>query len=196
MKLVDNVKVYGLAQAVKESKYPMLVDVSDADSLITERQTKLAHADRGSGHDNFLKGIVVRFDLTFSIKAWTEAERYHFLDIVSSQSTMHRIAKMDFDKCCNEYVTENTKKEIKRLREKYWDTSSKDNYLRLLYNCPTGLELTAGMVTNYQQLKTIYAQRKDHRLPEWREFCEWIRTLPHSEWITGEANGNDKEKDY
>ena len=43
---------------------------------------------------------------------------------------------------------------------------------------PCGFKLTAGMTTNYRQLKTIYAQRRTHRLPEWREFCAWVETLP------------------
>ena len=55
----------------------------------------LAQSAKGSGHDNWLGGVVVQFDLTFTVKAWTEAERYHFLDFVSSQSTMHRIARFD-----------------------------------------------------------------------------------------------------
>ena len=46
------------------------------------------------------------------------------------------------------------------------------------------------VVTNYQQLKTIYAQRLNHRLPEWRAFCQQLEELPHSEWITGEKNEN------
>ena len=61
-------------------------------------------------------------------------------------------------------------------------------YLEILYNNPAGFRLTAGMTTNYRQLKTIYAQRKNHRLPEWREFCKWIQTLPHSELIIGKDN--------
>ena len=64
-----------------------------------------------------------------------------------------------------------------------------EKYLEVLYSNPAGFQLTAGMTTNYRQLKTIYAQRKNHRLPEWREFCEWIKTLPHSELITGEDVG-------
>ena len=59
------------------------------------------------------------------------------------------------------------------------------NYLKVLYNIPTGFKLTAAMTTNYRQLKTIYAQRRTHRLPEWREFCKWIETLPHAEFIIG-----------
>jgi hypothetical protein len=60
-----------------------------------------------------------------------------------------------------------------------------ENYLRLLYNIPVCFKLTAGMTTNYQQLKTIYQQRKTHRLPEWKAFCKWIETLPHADFITG-----------
>lgn len=183
--VVSNVEVYGLERSVRESKYPMSVNPAECTEELTDRQIKLANANKGSGHDNFLCGILVRFDLTFTIKAWTEAERYHWFEIVSSQSTMHRLAKMDFNECLCEYVTDNTKNELERLKSAYNALQTPDNYLRLLYNCPVGLKLTAGMSTNYQQLKTIYSQRKDHRLPEWREFCKWIETLPRSEFITG-----------
>ena len=51
-------------------------------------------------------------------------------------------------------------------------------YLEILYNVPSGFELTAGMTTNYQQLKTIYQQRRHHRLKDWEVFCDWCETLP------------------
>ena len=60
-------------------------------------------------------------------------------------------------------------------------------YLEILYSNPAGCLITAGMTTNYRQLKTIYHQRKKHRLPEWRSFCRWIETLPNSELITGKC---------
>lgn len=182
--VISNVKVEGIDTAIRCSKYPMLADVSDCTSDIIPRTAKLAAAQSGSGHDNFLKGIVVWFDLTFTIKAWTEAERYHFLEFISSQSTMHRINKMDYDRCMIKYVTDNTKNELKRLQQIYNKTQDSEDYLVLLYNAPTGLQLTAGMVTNYQQLKTIYFQRRTHRLPEWQAFCDWCETLPYfNEWI-------------
>jgi hypothetical protein len=57
----------------------------------------------------------------------------------------------------------------------------------LVYNCPMGLELTARVTTNYLQLRTVYRQRKNHRLTEWHVFCDFIRNLPHAkEFITGE----------
>jgi hypothetical protein len=184
--LIDNVKVYGLRNSFRVSKFPMQVDVNNCSEEYTKRIKTLAGCERGSGHDNFLKGIIVQFDLSFTVKAWTEGERYHWFDIVSSQSSMHRISKMNYDECFCTYVTDNTKTEMERLKEIYNSNPTSENYLRLLYNCPTGLILTAGMTTNYQQLKTIYGQRKTHRLPEWVEFCKWIESLPYSELITGE----------
>ena len=60
-------------------------------------------------------------------------------------------------------------------------------YLEILYSNPAGFRLHARMTTNYRQLKTIYQQRRTHRLPEWRAFCDWIETLPHAEFIIGHA---------
>ena len=190
---IDNVNVYGLENSFRVSKFPKQVDAAKCTPDITQTIAALASADNGSGHDNFLKGIVVQFDVTFTIKAWTEAERYHWFDIVSSQSTMHKIAAMDYDKCFCEYVTDNTKNEMERLRIIYNEDNTAENYLRLLYNCPVGMQLTAGITTNYLQLKTIYKQRFAHRLPEWREFCEFIEGLPWFAELVLELNGGNDE---
>lgn len=55
------------------------------------------------------------------------------------------------------------------------------DYLRLLYSNPAGFELTARLTTNYRSLKGVYSQRKNHKLPEWRKFCDWVETLPYAE---------------
>lgn len=177
MPKISNTQVYGLENAIKASKYPFATDVDSVNSDITDRTMSLAGCKTGTGHDNFLNGIVVQFDLTFSNKAWVEAERYHFLDFVSSQSTMHCISKMEIRKMCNEYVTEATIKEVERLKDMYLSTESKEDYLRLLYNIPSGFELTARMTTNLRQLKTIYYQRRNHKLPDWKMFCDWLEQL-------------------
>ena len=91
--VVNNVNVYGLEDSVRGAKFSMAVDVNAIDGTITETTHRLANSPMGSGHDNFMNGIIVQFDLTFTNKAWVEAERYHFFDFVSSQSTMHRITK-------------------------------------------------------------------------------------------------------
>lgn len=66
-----------------------------------------------------------------------------------------------------------------------------EKYLEILYNIPMGFELTAGMTTNYQQLKTIYQQRRHHRLPDWQMICDWIETLPRFMELTQKENNND-----
>lgn len=175
---ITKTQVYGLDNAIRCSKFPMSTDLDDINSEITKTVENLGNSDKGEGHDQFLTGVIVQFDLTFSIKAWTEGERYHFLDFISSQSTMHRIAKFDIRNQCNKYVTDYTIKELERLKTIYLKTKDKEDYLTLLYNVPTGFELTAGMTTNYRQLKTIHSQRRSHRLPDWKMFCDWIETLP------------------
>lgn len=200
--IVKNVKVYGLEESIRRAKFPKSVDIDALSDEITPGIRNLALAERGSGHDNWLKGVVVQFDLTFTNKAWPEAERYHWLEFVSSQSTMHRIAKFDLDKAYIHYVDERMIDIMKEKVAEYnelcaravpascvemdaLEEQKKEKYLEILYSNPAGFKLTAGMTTNYLQLKTIYAQRKNHRLPEWRCFCKWIETLPMSELITG-----------
>lgn len=175
---ITDIKVYGLDESVKRAKYPMSVDTSTLNSDVTKGIIALASCEKGTGHDQWLTGVIVQFDLTYTIKAWTEAERYNWLSFISSQSTIHRVAQFDIEKQCCEYVTPATMAEVNRLKEVYLDNPTPENYLYLLYNTPVGFKLTAGMTTNYRQLKTIYAQRKHHKLPEWREFCAWIETLP------------------
>ena len=183
--IVSNVDVYNLEKAIKQSKYPMAINTESCNSDITDTTTKLGSSPRGSAHDNFLHGVIVAFDLTFTVKAWTEAERYHFFEIVSSQSTMHRISKFELELQYIEYVDKRIIAIMNELKDKYNRTKDPEDYLRLLYSNPCGFRLTAGMITNYGQLKTMYNQRYNHRLPEWKEFCKWILTLPYFCELTG-----------
>lgn len=198
--IVSNVKVYGLEESVRRAKFPMSTDISKVNTSLTDGIKALAQSKKGEGHDQWLTGVIVQFDLTFSNKAWVEMERYHFIDFVSSQSTMHRITKFELSEAYNEYVDSRIIEIMQELVDQYnekvdphfmsggaleaYEQSKRDLYLKILYSNPAGFKLTAGMTTNYRQLKTIYAQRKNHRLPEWREFCKWIETLPHAELIT------------
>lgn len=196
--IVSDCHVYDLDESVRASKYPMAVDHNKTNSEITDRTKSLGRTGMGEGHDNFLSGIVVNFDLTITNKMWVEAERYHFFQIVSSQSTMHRISKIgenrnNFDShvdsrtlsILNEKIAEynrlcglSTPDDLTIRQER--EELLKEAYLDILMNVPAGLKLTARISTNYRQLKTIYYQRKNHRLPEWRKFCNWMETeLPH-----------------
>lgn len=183
---IENTMVNGLANSFRVSKFPMLAHTELATEEYTPTIAKLAGCRTGEGHDNFLKGCIVQADVTATNKWWIEAQRYHWFDIVSAQSTMHRMAKFDLRKAYNEHVDPEIVKIMCELQARYEQTHSKDDYLRLLYSNPAGMELTNGITTNYQQLKTMYHQRKNHTLPEWHTFCGWVQELPYSWLITGE----------
>ena len=197
---ITNVKVYDLDESIIASGYPMrteaeMREVEEKDIKRAINLSKAATAENGA-HGQYLTGIRVAFELTFSNKAWVEAERYRFLEFVSSQSTMHRITKFNLDEAYNEYVDprvieimKEKVNEYKELENAMWpvgtdpdqiEREKKRKYLEILYTNPAGFELTARMTTNYRCLKNIYYQRRNHRLPEWREFCAWIETLPYA----------------
>lgn len=219
MAKISNVEVFGLASSIYRSGYPMMdyapsveefhEACSGIDAEIVahqktgctfenphiKRAINLAQA-KGGGHDQFLTGIVVNFDLTYSNKAWVEAERYTFLNFISSMSTMHRASVLSIKESCNSYVLPEITSIVQELQREYNAIDSKlhpeeksQAYLRLLYNIPAGFELMAGMTTNYRSLKNQYAQRQNHRLPDWRMvYCPWIKSLPMArELIIGEV---------
>lgn len=191
--VISNLHIYGIDNAVRGSKFPMITDVDKANSDIVDRTHSLAQSKVGSGHDQFLTGCIAQFDLTFTVKAWTEAERYHFFDFISSQSTMHRISKFELDNQYSEYTDKRIIAIMNELKDKYNKTQDKEDYLRLLYSNPCGFKLTASMTTNFRQLKTIYYQRKNHRLPEWREFCKQIEEIPEFRELVLNNKENDNE---
>lgn len=196
MSAIHNVNIYGLEESVAASGYPMstkimdLVDFKKAEEKDYNRANKLGVAPVGSGHDQFLTSIIVQFDLTFSLKAWVELQRYHFIDFCSSMSTMHRITKMDIEKSCNNYVNKEILDILKKYIKIYNENPNQENFYKVIYNIPSGFEYTARLTTNYRQLKTIYSQRKNHKLKDWKIFCEWIESLPYSNWITQKENNN------
>ena len=191
MSSIQNVEIYGLEQSVAASGYPMatkimnLVDLKKASEKDHNRAKKLSATPIGSGHDQFLTSIIVQFDLTFSLKAWVELQRYHFIDFCSSMSTMHKITQIDLNNNCNQYVDKEILNILKKYIEEYNQNSTKENFYKVIYNIPSGFEYTARLTTNYRQLKTIYHQRRNHKLLDWQMFCDWIEKLPYSEWITG-----------
>lgn len=183
--MITNVKVYDLEESIKASKYPMSINNEMLSSELTSTVKKLGSSRKGEGHDNFLNGILVAFDLTFTNKAWVEMERYKFMNFVSSQSTMHKLKSFKLDEQYVDYVDSRIVDIMQELQEKYNETKDIDDYLKLLYSNPCGFKLTARLTTNYRQLKTIYSQRKTHRLPEWRMFCDWIEELPYFKELVG-----------
>ena len=189
---VSNVRVYGLDEAIRAAKYPKAVELDGLTAELTKGIKACLNCPTGEGHDNALNGIIVQFDLTFSQKAWVELQRYHFMDFVSSCSTMHKLQNMNPRQQCNRYVDPRTIDVLQEKIDEYnrllkakkeqgfaiTDEELKRARLEMLYNIPSGFELTAAMTTNYRQLKTIYQQRRNHLLPDWKCMCDWIETLP------------------
>ena len=201
--IVSNIRIYDLDECFHASGYPMRTSTEWEEARESElkRGVNLSQAaDWQGAHDQFLTGIRVSFDLTFTNKAWVEAERYRFLEFVSSQSTMHRITKFNLRNQYNEYVDpriieimEEKVAQHNKLLAELAQTPADDEYnrerlknlitqkyLEILYSNPAGFMLTARLTTNYRCLKNIWRQRRNHRLPEWRAFCKWIETLPYA----------------
>ena len=141
MAKIENVAVYGIDYSFKASKYPFATDISTLDYEKTDKIVDLAQCRSGTGHDNFLNGIRVAFDLTFSNKAWVEMERYHFVDFVSSQSTMHRITQFDVTAQTNEYVDTELLAIVARLIDEYNADPTPERYLQVLYSVQQQLDI-------------------------------------------------------
>lgn len=212
---IDNIKVYDLEESLIASGYPMrtTAEMRPIEDKDWRRGLNLTKASNGNGaHGQWLTGVRVAFDLTCTNKMWVEAERYRFLEFVSSQSTMHRITKFNLD---NQYCEYTDPRVIEIVKEKVAEYNKlketidllpqgvsntlrqdmcemlKKKYLEILYTNPAGFELTARMTTNYRCLLNIYIQRHDHRLPEWREFCEQLLELPYFADIVNAYNGGE-----
>lgn len=212
---ISNVEVYDLKQCIIASGNAMRLEPVEYTEEEFKRglirMKKLIHASNSTEvhcHDNALTGIRVSFDIKYP-QYWTpEFQRYHFADIVTSSSKMHRLLKMDMDKSCNIYVSEATIQEMQQKIDNYnWTedhpelnkrvfidrhgksitlTSHQDilynAWMQVISNCPMGLELFMRVSTNYKQLQTIYYQRLHHRLKEdWGNFIEMIKQLPYFE---------------
>lgn len=147
------------------------------------RGMNLGKAKQGSGHDSYLKGIVVNAIISAPSYWYPQMQRYHFLDIISSQSKMHRITKMNLKEQCSPEVDEKILDLLNDLVEQYNNAQTKEEahklFRKIIANCPMGLNLTCGITTNYLQLKSMYNQRQHHKLEEWsKDFTTWVEQLP------------------
>lgn len=183
---VSNVRVYDLKESVIACRNAMRLAppeyTEEEFQASLPRAIKLCEASKGpvKCYANFRTGIRVSFDIEYPNYISPEMQRYHWFDIVTSSSKMHRIMQMDFSKCCNKWVTQQTIDQMKELIARYEVDKTEDNFMAVLSNCPQGVKLFMRVSTNYEQLRTIYLQRRYHKLPEWRLFCEWIKTLPYA----------------
>lgn len=193
---IDNWKVYDLKESVIACRNAMRItpaQITDEEfNASMPRAIILANSPSGSGHQTFLSGIRVSFDIKYPNYISPELQRYHWIDIVSSSSKMHRLSSMDMDTCFNKYVTDESKEQMKRLVKKFNDTKSYGDFMVMLSNCPQGIELFMRVSTNYLQLRTLYRQRKNHKLKEdFGAVCEFIEKLPYAnDFIIGNNSNN------
>lgn len=198
---IGKYEVYGLDFALKASGNPMrtVLDRSEVNEKDLKRAKVLGNAKSGEGHDNYLKGINVEFDITAPLYWWKQAQRYHFFNFVSSQSTMHCLLKFDIESQCVKETNKEVLMILNRLKDEYNSISEeevdkkKSKWRELVASLPCGFCLSATMVTNYQQLKTMYNQRKFHKLEEWHIFCDWCKTLPYFLELTGVENKENEK---
>jgi len=202
---IRNVEVYELFDSIIACRNPMRTTwpttyTEEEYRASLKRAVKLVQASKNGEvkcHDNFLTGIRVSFDIKYPNYLSPELQRYHFLDIVSSSSKMHRLTNMDMDACFNEYVCTGAKEMMKELLAQYNQAESTEDkykaFMRLVSNCPLGVELFMRVSTNYKQLQTIYFQRKNHKLKEdWGAIIQMIERLPLAhELIIGDKTDVD-----
>lgn len=213
---VKNVKVYDLKESVIASGNAMRLEpveyTEEEFQKGLERMKKLIKASEGKVHchKNALCGIRVNFDVIYP-QYWTpEFQRYHFADIVTSSSKMHRLLKMNLDKACNKYVSQNVIDDVQKAIDKwneinnieFWNEDrieyfelrngttltayNKEDalyyaWMKVLSNTPLGLELFMRISTNYLCLANMYWQRKNHKLKEdWGAYIKFIEELPYA----------------
>ena len=198
---IENTEVYGIKKSVIASGNAMRTTMDDNTMYFDEnnkehikhfkRACKLGTTNTGEGHDNFLNGIVVQFDNYAPLYMWKQIQRYHFMDFISSQSTMHKLTNFNIKEQCVKEVDEKILERYQKLLDRY-NKGHIELWRTLVASLPSGFVLGATMTTNYRQLKTIYHQRKNHKLKEWRVFCEWCESLPHfKELIFKEVLSNE-----
>ena len=84
-------------------------------------------------------------------------------------------------------ILEMTMESLNNCREAYLETNDKKYWWLMIQLLPSSYNQKRTVMLNYEVLANIYKSRKNHKLDEWRTFCDWIKTLPYSELITGKG---------
>lgn len=167
-------------------------------------------SNAGTEHRKYMRMMPVYVRITAPLYWWKEFDTYKVGTVANSCSTMHKIAEKEFtleDFSCEHLISgsietlNDTIDILNEFREWYlkYDhmnedckklfnkeiTCEKDLWWQLIQLLPSSYNQTRNVMLNYEVLANIYRQRKNHKLDEWREFCEWIESLPYSELITG-----------
>ena len=161
----------------------------------------------GTEHRKYLRMIQVYVDITAPLYWWKEFDTYKIGTVCNSCSTMHKIHSKEFtwDDFSHEHLTHTDAfhmdanedalnalqvviNALNYNRKKYLETKDKTYWWQMIQLLPSSYNQKRTVMLNYEVLASMYHQRKNHKLDEWRTFCEWIKTLPCSELITGEEH--------
>ena len=166
----------------------------------------------GTDHRKFMRMIVVYADITAPLYWWKEFDTYKIGTVANSCSTMHYIHKKEFtlDDFSHEHLltgypdinfedplNQNTVSIdptetleiiidiLNKVRDEYLVTKDKKYWWQMIQLLPTSYNQKRTVMLNYEVLANTYKSRKDHKLDEWHDFCDWIKTLPYSKLIVG-----------
>lgn len=155
----------------------------------------------GSDHRKFIRQIFVSVDITAPLYWWKEYDTYKVATVANSTSTMHKIHSKPFslDDFSHDHMTayalsvmEMVVNELEKIRLRYMETKSKDDWYDMIQLLPSSYNQMRTCTFNYETLVNIYHARKNHKLAEWHEFCDWIRTLPYAKaLIIGEQKDGE-----
>lgn len=148
----------------------------------------------GPEHRKFMRMIFVTMDIKAPLYWWKEYDTYKVGTVADSCSTMHKIAEKEFS--INDFSIEHlhgrstdvlsaTLLALNDYRQVYLKTKDKDIWWQIIQLLPLSYNQLRTVSMNYEVLHSMYHQRQNHKLKEWRDFCETLKGLPFSELIVG-----------
>lgn len=155
----------------------------------------------GSDHSKFMRMINVTCDITAPLYWWKEYDTYKVGTVANSCSTMHKIHAKEFD--INDFSHERMSggalvaltsvivPQLNEDRRNFIDTNDKQYWHNMVQLLPASYNQKRTVQLNYAVLRNMYHSRKNHKLDEWRNFCEWVETLPYAELITDGGSNDD-----
>ena len=207
---IENTEVVGIEHAIRGMRNPLNSwDKSDSQYIylngfkagydIGENDLSLMKklGNAGNDHGKFLRMITVYFDIVAPLYFLKEFDTYKVGTVANSCSTMHKIQAKEFTRddfsCEHLYkdsleALDTTIKILNTYRSGFIFTQDKKMWWQMIQLLPSSYNQRRTIMLNYAVLKNMYNARKAHKLDEWHDFCDWVKTLPHSELITGEQN--------
>lgn len=146
----------------------------------------------GSDHRKYIRQILVSVDITAPLYWWKEYDTYKVATVANSTSTMHKIQAKEFtlDDFSHDHMTKESLEifekfisEIEKVRLQFLETKDKKYWYDMIQLLPSSYNQMRTCTLNYETLINIYFARREHKLTEWHEFCDWIRSLPYAKEI-------------